>query len=142
MDLTEYVAVVSMEDFGKSFDHQAYWNSRLRSTGGRFFPRDGHLDFNHRILDIHGIETFRKVVRHELCHYHLFFEKKGYRHGDRDFKELLQAVDGLRFAPPLEEKKSKHQYQCQQCGQIYRRQRQVNLAKYRCGRCRGNLYKQ
>ena len=79
MNLTNYVRQVSLEDFGKEFRHTASWNKRLRSTGGRFFPKDGHLDFNPKIYEQFGLETFRKIVRHELCHYHLYFEKKGYR---------------------------------------------------------------
>ena len=47
----------------------------------------------------HGLETFRKIVRHELCHYHLYFQGKGYKHADRDFKDLLAKVDGLRYRP-------------------------------------------
>ena len=72
MNLTKYVQEVSLEDFGRPFLHQAIWNPRLRSTGGRFFPKDGHLDFNPRILERFGWEIFRKIVRHELCHYHLY----------------------------------------------------------------------
>ena len=83
MNLTNYVRQVSSEDFGKEFRHEAVWNTRLRSTGGRFFPKDGHLDFNFKINERFGLETFRKIVRHELCHYHLYFEKKGYRHRDQ-----------------------------------------------------------
>ena len=69
MNLTNYVRQVSLEDFGKEFHHEADWNKRLRSTGGRFFPKDGHLDFNPKIYEQFGLETFRKIVRHELCHY-------------------------------------------------------------------------
>ena len=71
MNLTNYVKQVSLEDFGWEFRHQAYWNKRLRTTGGRFFPKDGHLDFNPKIYETFGLETFRKIVRHELVHYHL-----------------------------------------------------------------------
>lgn len=143
MNLTDYVRQVSLEDFGKDFKHEAKWNTRLRSTGGRFFPKDSHLDFNPKMLDAHGLEVFRKIVRHELCHYHLFFEKKGYRHGDRDFKLLLARVDGLRFAPRIEETLHKfHQYSCQSCGQLYQRKRRLDTRKYRCGKCRGQLIHQ
>ena len=72
MNLTNYVRQVSLEDFGKEFHHEADWNKRLRSMGGRFFPKDGHLDFNPKIYEQFGLETFRKIVRHELCHYHLY----------------------------------------------------------------------
>lgn len=140
MNLTEYVQEVSREDFDRPFRHEARWNSRLRTTGGRFFPKDGHLDFNPKMLEAHGLDLFRKIVRHELCHYHLFFEKKGYRHGDRDFKQLLQEVGGLRFAPQVEERvQSFHHYSCQSCGQLYQRRRRINTQKYRCGRCQGQL---
>ena len=39
MNLTKYVQEVSLEDFGRPFLHQAIWNPRLRSTGGRFSKR-------------------------------------------------------------------------------------------------------
>ena len=128
MKLTEYVQSVSLEDFGRPFTHQAQWNSRLRTTGGRFFPKDGHLDFNPKVYHELGLEVFRKIVRHELCHYHLYFQKKGYRHRDREFKELLKEVDGLRFVPPL---KTQTQipylvYQCQSCQQSYQRKRRID----------------
>lgn len=140
MDLTKYVELVSREDFGKEFHHVAIWNRRLRSTGGRFFPQDGHLDFNPKHLEEFGLEVFRQIVRHELCHYHLYFEKKGYRHGDRDFQELLQAVDGLRYALKLAQaQKPNPRYSCTACGQVYMRKRRIDLKKYRCGKCRGML---
>ena len=60
--------------FDREFRHQAFWNKRLRTTGGRFFPKDGHLDFNPKIYETFGLETFRKIVRHELVHYHLIFK--------------------------------------------------------------------
>lgn len=141
-DLTSYVCQVSQEDFGKPFVHQAYWNTRLRSTGGRFFPKDGHLDFNPKHLEVYGLAVFRQIVRHELCHYHLYFEGRGYRHGDTAFKALLKQVGGIRYAPALPTTMSGYQYVCQTCGQVYRRQRRVNLAKYRCGKCRGGLLPQ
>ena len=139
MNLTNYVKQVSLEDFGWEFRHQAYWNTRLRTTGGRFFPKDGHLDFNPKIYEAFGLETFRKIVRHELVHYHLYYQGKGYRHGDRDFKDLLKQVDGLRYAPSLSDSQTFLIYECLSCGALIRRRRRVNLQKYRCGRCRGKL---
>ncbi|MGV2994786.1 SprT-like domain-containing protein, partial [Streptococcus porcinus] len=79
MNLTKYVQEASLADFDKPFRHQAIWNSRLRSTGGRFFPRDGQLDFNPHLYQAFGEPVFRPIVRHDLCHYHLYFAKKGYR---------------------------------------------------------------
>ena len=141
MKLTDYVKQVSLEDFGRPFIHQAQWNSRLRSTGGRFFPKDGHLDFNPKVYQELGLDIFRKIVRHELCHYHLYFEGRGYQHKDQDFKELLKEVDGLRFVPslPHTNNKAKWIYRCQSCQQTYHRKRRIDTKRYRCGICRGQL---
>ncbi len=139
MNLTNFIKTVSREDFGKEFRHTAFWNPRLRTTGGRFFPDDGHLDFNPKIYEAFGVDVFRKIVRHELCHYHLYFEGKGYKHADADFKALLKVVDGLRYAPAMLQKAGKYLYRCQKCGQDYHRKRRVNTQKYRCGRCHGKL---
>ncbi|HEP4842287.1 TPA: SprT family protein [Streptococcus pyogenes] len=139
MTLTNYVQEVSLADFGKPFHHKAYWNKRLKTTGGRFFPKDGHLDFNPRMLEEHGELIFRKIVRHELCHYHLYFEGRGYHHKDRDFKDLLAQVNGLRYVPTSSKSKTNHYYSCQTCGQVYQRKRRINLAKYVCGNCHGKL---
>ncbi|CAM3007820.1 SprT-like protein [Streptococcus acidominimus] len=139
MDLTKYVQMVSREDFGQPFRHAAVWNRRLRSTGGRFFPHDGHLDFNHKHLEVFGEALFRQIVRHELCHYHLYFQGKGYRHCDKEFKTLLKQVDGIRYAPKLYEDSYNYTYSCQKCGQVYLRKRRVNLNHYRCGKCQGYL---
>ncbi|HEP1342578.1 TPA: SprT family protein [Streptococcus pyogenes] len=139
MTLTNYVQEVSLADFGKPFHHKAYWNKRLKTTGGRFFPKDGHLDFNPRMLEEHGELIFRKIVRHELCHYHLYFEGRGCHHKDRDFKDLLAQVNGLRYVPTSSKSKTNHHYSCQTCGQVYQRKRRINLAKYVCGNCHGKL---
>ena len=141
MNLTDYVKQVSIGDFGKPFKHKAQWNTRLRSTGGRFFPKDGHLDFNPKVYQELGIEVFCKIVRHELCHYHLYFEGKGYQHKDLAFKQLLKEVDGLRFVPPLSSSNQKPSlvYACQSCQQIYQRKRRIDTKRYRCGLCRGKL---
>lgn len=139
MNLTEYVKKVSQEDFNKPFLHQAYWNTRLRTTGGRFFPADGHLDFNPKIYQAFGCEVFRKIVRHELCHYHLYYEHKGFRHRDKEFKELLAQVDGLRYAPRLNSENHAYFYECQSCHKVYSRKRRINTLKYVCGSCRGQL---
>ncbi|MCS4488324.1 SprT family protein [Streptococcus sciuri] len=139
MNLTDYVKTVSLEDFNKPFLHKAYWNKRLRTTGGRFFPDDGHLDFNPKMYEKFGCEIFRKIVRHELCHYHLYYDHKGFRHRDKDFKVLLQQVDGLRYAPNLNQASNLYEYTCQSCHKVYKRKRRINTQKYVCSFCRGQL---
>ena len=83
-----------------------------------------------------------ETIKHELCHYHLHIEKRGYRHQDRDFKELLAAVGGARYCPDTglrRQVKTIYLYVCTACGQQYPRKRKTDVRKYGCGRCRGKL---
>jgi SprT-like protein len=135
-ELTNYVKEISLSKFGKAFRHHAQWNSRLRTTGGRFFPLDDHLDFNPKFA---SHPDFDKIILHELCHYHLYNAKAGYKHGDRDFKILLKQVGGSRHAPALTPREINYLYVCDRCGAAYPRQRKIDIRKYRCGKCRGTL---
>lgn len=135
-ELTKKVREISLNYFKRPFEHEAKWNQRLRTTGGRFFPKDLHLDFNPKMAKL---ENFEGVVLHELTHYHLYRTQRGYKHQDADFKRLLAQVGGLRYAPAVEERKVKYDYVCQNCGQNYPRQRKIDTKKYRCGKCRGQL---
>lgn len=136
--LLDLVQWISLTDFGKPFEHEVHFNARLTSTGGRFFPKDLHLDFNEKMYDCFSEDIFRQIVQHELVHYHLYREGKGYKHGDADFKHLLAQVGGLRFAPPLPNLKMMN-YVCDHCGQTYQRKRRIDTQNYRCGKCRGHL---
>ena len=43
------------------------------------------------------MEELIGIIKHELCHYHLHLEGKGYQHRDKDFKELLKKVGGTEI---------------------------------------------
>lgn len=142
-ELQQLVEDISIEYFQIPFLHKAVFNPRLRTTGGRYFLRSHHLDFNPMQLEHFGREAFIKIIKHELCHYHLHLQKKGYRHIDADFKRLLAEVGGSRYCsliPGTENKRfSYHHYQCQSCELMYRRKRRMNTKKYVCGKCGGKL---
>ena len=55
------------------------------------------------------MEELIRIIKHELCHYHLHLEGKGYKHRDQDFKELLQKVGASRFCSPLPESSVKEE---------------------------------
>ena len=99
------------------------------------------LDFNPTVFLKYGQEELEKVIKHELCHYHLHLAGKGYQHKDKDFKELLAKTGGARYAPPLVERKKAvfHQYQCQSCGEVILRKRRIDTTRYVCGKCHGRL---
>ena len=142
-ELEILVKKISINFFGREFKHQAVFNSRLRTTGGRYHLKTHHLDFNPKIVEHFSMEIFEGIIKHELCHYHLHLKNKGYSHGDSDFKRLLKEVEGLRYTPSFEEKKGeimRWSYQCNDCGIKIYRKRRFNLMRYRCGQCYGTFF--
>lgn len=141
-ELTALVQNLSTTFFEQPFIHKATFNKRLRTTGGRYRLNDHNIEINPKMLTEHDEDILIGVIKHELCHYHLHIAKKGYQHRDRDFKQLLKAVDGSRFAPlgpkGVKKKRVIH-YQCSNCGQQYQRQRKINLSRYVCSKCRSKL---
>ncbi|WP_110112032.1 SprT family protein [Bacillus sp. CGMCC 1.16541] len=140
------VEKISLTSFKKVFAHTASFNPRLRTTGGRYLLHTHNIEINPKYYNEHGIEEVKRIIKHELCHYHLHLEGKGYKHRDKDFKDLMSAVGAPRFCQPLLSSKKysngkRYMYQCLRCGQRYDRHRKVDTAKYVCGRCKGKLKK-
>ena len=142
-DLQLMVEHISITVFEKPFMHNAYFNSHLRTTGGRYHLNSHNLDFNPLVLELHGTEELEKVVKHELCHYHLHLKGRGYRHRDSEFRNLLKESGGSRFVKDLRGPAAgvppKWHYSCSACGQLYPRKRRIDMKKYVCGKCKGKL---
>ncbi|WP_058301459.1 SprT family protein [Gorillibacterium timonense] len=141
--LQQRVEEISLTFFGKPFRHRAKFNSRLRSTGGRYFTKSHNIEISSRHAEEFGLDEMDKIIKHELCHYHLHLSKRGYQHRDADFKALLRQVGGTRFCRslPTAGRKEPYRYRlrCQACGMEYLRKRRVDPTRYLCGRCRGKL---
>ena len=99
-ELQAWVEKISLESFRVPFRHQATFNRRLSSTGGRYFMKSHNIEINPHQLATNGKEEVEKIIKHELCHYHLHIAGRGYRHRDADFK-TSQAVGGSRFCKSL-----------------------------------------
>ncbi|WP_061993049.1 SprT family protein [Fructobacillus ficulneus] len=139
VDLQALVEKISLEFFGRPFQHQAIYNSRLQTTGGRYHLKDHHIDFNPKMANR---PEFIGIIKHELTHYHLHLAHRGYQHRDADFKKLLAQVGGSRYAPNIKSSQAqqgKWHYRCEH-GHDFFRQRRVDINRYRCGQCRGKLH--
>ncbi|WP_102349578.1 SprT family protein [Bacillus sp. Marseille-P3661] len=137
---------LSLSFFGKPFKHSARFNKRLRTTGGRYLLKTHDIEINPKYFEEQGLEAIKGIIKHELCHYHLHLEGKGYQHRDSDFRLLLKQVDAPRFCKPLTMVKKrrlelKHSYQCITCHHIFERKKRVDVSRYVCGRCKGKLKK-
>lgn len=141
--LQQFVMKISDECFHKPFRHLAYFNSRLKTTGGRYLLQTHNIEINPKAYELYGIGEIEGIIKHELCHYHLHLEGKGYKHRDADFRALLAEVEAPRFCSllqqPTRKKTSIYMYSCRNCGQLYRRKIKMNVDKYRCSKCLGRL---
>lgn len=140
--LQELVETISLTYFNKPFSHTASFNTRLRTTGGRYHLKSHNLDFNPLVLEKLGEQTLIGIIKHELCHYHLHLEGKGSQHKDKAFKDLLVKVGGLRYVPSMKPQGKGSQlweYTCRTCGSKARRKRRFNTEKFVCAKCRGRF---
>ncbi|SDK31418.1 SprT family protein [Sediminibacillus albus] len=143
--LKKLVNELSLEYFHKPFTDEVQFNNRLRTTGGRYIPSKRTIELNPKFPGELGEEEFIGIIKHELCHYHLHIEGKGYKHRDPEFRELLKKTGSPRFCqalPSMKQKQQKHRYICKDCSHVYTRSRRVDTKRYRCGKCRGKLIKQ
>ncbi|MEO4054903.1 SprT family protein [Solibacillus sp. CAU 1738] len=143
-ELQLLVEELSQQYFQVPFLHRAYFNSRLKTTGGRYLLRTHNIELNKQLYEHFGIEELRGIILHELCHYHLHIRGMGYKHRDQDFRLLLKKVGAPRFCSSIEEKDKKriitiHTYQCINCKRLYSRKRKMNVSKYRCSYCNGAI---
>lgn len=142
--LQDLVERLSLQLFGKTFKHKALFNTRLRTTGGRYLLSSHNIEINKKYYDEFGEAELVGIIKHELCHYHLHLEGRGYQHRDSDFKKLLSAVDAPRFCTPLLKKSVKkttldYVYICTDCHTLFKRKKRMNINRYVCGKCRGKL---
>lgn len=145
-ELQQLVSRISLESFHKPFMHRAYFNPRLRTTGGRYLLQSHHIEINPKAFEIYGVREVEGIILHELCHYHLHLEGRGYQHRDKDFRALLKKVNAPRFCSALQIPKSRskkqrphYTYECIQCHQRYVRKIRFNVNRYCCGKCSGQL---
>ncbi len=132
---------LSEQFFDKTFVDSVRFNHRLRTTGGRYIPAKRVIELNPKYFTELGYEEFVGIIKHELCHYHLHIEGKGYQHRDPEFKQLLKKTNSPRHCNPLPsmEDDFKYLFQCESCHHLYKRKKRMNVKKYRCGKCKGKL---
>ncbi|RIO49551.1 SprT family protein [Staphylococcus pasteuri] len=140
-ELKNLVCEISIEYFKIPFQHDAYFNSRLRTIGGRYMLKSHNIEINPKQYEKYGKKAIIDIIKHELCHYHLHLTGKGYKHRDSDFKVLSSKVGAPRFCTPTKSYKERanYIYSCKNCFTKYLRIRKVDVNKMRCGKCGGKL---
>ncbi|AOM84126.1 SprT family protein [Salisediminibacterium beveridgei] len=129
--------------FNRPFKHNIRFNARLRTTGGRYLLKSHNIEINPKQLAHFGEDALDGIIKHELCHYHLHLEGKGYQHRDQDFKQWIEESGATRYCqlvPGTRNRSEKlHIYRCKDCNQKYERRRRMDVSRYVCGKCKGKL---
>lgn len=137
-DLQAIVEATSLEYFERPFVHQAIFNKRLRTTGGRYLLQTHDIEINPHLIEAVDDDTVLiGIIKHELIHYHLHTQGLPHQHRDREFRNELKRIDAPRFAPSVPERYKWH-YQCENGHHVYR-MRRIDIRKYVCGRCGSKL---
>ncbi|WP_439818597.1 SprT family protein [Weissella paramesenteroides] len=140
-ELQKLVEKISVEQFKQPFEHQATFNKRLRTTGGRYLLATHDIEINPLMLTEFDLNNLIGIIKHELVHYHLHIHHLPHMHRDKNFKQLLKQVDGLRYAPTVNKPQKPQKYwvyMCENGHKIYR-QRRINTAHFVCGDCKTAL---
>lgn len=103
------------------------WNTRLRSSAGRFIPgsRKYFMSFPAKIEiasylmeEVRARELVRDTLAHEMIHYWLWIRKKPYGHTPEFLAKMKQmGVSRYNSVPRI--RPPKYLYQCQACGKDF-----------------------
>lgn len=138
--LQKLVENISLKYFNTQFIHRASFNRRLKTTGGRYLLQTHDIEINPKLLTDYDESILIGVIKHELVHYQLHLNGKSGNHGSKEFNDLLVKVGGITFVPKSNTEKIKtYTYQCQSCNLKYERIRRIDVTRYMCSKCHGNL---
>lgn len=117
------------------------WNSRLRSSAGRFIPgsrkffRDAPPKIevaSYLLTEPKAFELIQDTLAHEMIHYWLWIRRRPYGHTG-EFLEKMRAMGVSRYNPVPRKRPFKYIYRCFSCeGEFPARRKLGPLA---CARC-------
>ncbi len=145
--LRRYFDEVNLQHFDGFLEvPQLKWNSRLRSSAGRFYPvrravflnpfgadRRPTIDVASYLLEEEGSEALiRDTVAHEMIHYWLWVRRRPYGHTD-EFWQKMTSMGVSRYNPVPRLRPYKYLYQCLSCQGFFPARRK--LGPLACAKC-------
>jgi SprT-like protein len=131
-ELTALARQLSLTWWQRPFAGTIHWNSRLRTSAGRYVVSSQIIELNQNYAENFGDQALAETIKHELIHYH--FPQAG--HGPV-FRREARRVGCARFCQPLPGPVRWQVYQCRRCGALIRRRRRFDTKRFRCGNCGG-----
>ena len=117
------------------------WNSRLRSSAGRFIPgsRKWFSEVppvievaSYLLEEKDGAKHIRDTIAHEMIHYWLWVRRRPYGH-TAEFSAKMREMGTLRYNPVPRLRPHKYKYRCPNCAREFPARRK--LGKLACKQC-------
>jgi predicted SprT family Zn-dependent metalloprotease len=119
------------------------WNSRLRSSAGRFTPGKRMMLFSwnlparieiafYLLEEPNAIVHIRDTLAHEMIHYWLWVRKRPYGHTE-EFVKKMREMGVSRYNQVPKKRPYKYIYHCLACFKEYPARRR--LGRLACGSC-------
>ncbi len=117
------------------------WNSRLRSSAGRFAPgsrnplrpKTPEIEVASYLKELADAEFhIRDTLLHEMVHYFLWHQKKPYGHTP-EFHQILKRAGARRYNPVPKLSPVKYWYECKTCQKKIPARRKIRLSA--CADC-------
>ena len=135
-DLVRIFSEWNLKSFGGELPiPEIRWNSRLRSSAGRFIPSRGKsiIEIANYLCEEQDAEALiRDTIGHEMIHYWLWVKRRPYGHTP-EFHQKMREIGVSRYNSVPRLRPFKHCYACGTCGQkIFVRKRLKTAA---CAQC-------
>lgn len=140
--LADVYRQLNLEHFDGELDPPVLrWNSRLRTSAGRFIPgsRKWFQELppvievaSYLLEELDGARHIRDTLAHEMIHYWLWVRRKPYGH-TAEFMVKMRAMGTLRYNPVPRRRPYKYKYKCPACHKEFPSRRK--LSKLACKRC-------
>ncbi len=142
MNLEEIFNRLNLQHFDGFLDAPALrWNSRLRSSAGRFVP--GRRKFLKQVPPVIEVASYLleetqseslviDTVAHEMIHYWLWVRRKPYGHTE-EFYLKMKIMGVSRYNPVPRLRPYKYPYRCGHCQKTFPARKR--LSKLACAAC-------
>lgn len=142
MQLSNIFAELNRLHFDGFLDEpKLVWNSRLRSSAGRFVP--GSRKFFREAPPVIEVASYlreepeaerhvRDTMAHEMIHYWLWVRRRPYGHNE-EFYAKMRAMGASRYNPVPRTRPLKYVYRCPGCEKEFKTRRKLGpLACLQC----------
>lgn len=142
MLLAEAFQKINRQHFDGFLDEPSLgWNSRLRSSAGRFIPGSRRLWSSapprievatYLLQEVESASLIEDTMAHEMIHYWLWVRRRPYGHTE-EFLKRMQTMGVSRYNPVPRRRPLRYEYRCVACTKIFLTRRR--LGRLACAEC-------